>query len=355
MESLGMNAAFWSGKSIFLTGHTGFKGGWLAHWLSELGAMVHGYSLEPPSELNFFTETKLVERLQTSTIGDILDLPSLQGALESSEPDIVFHLAAQSLVRESYKNPLGTLACNIIGTANLLEACRSVDSVSALVNVTSDKCYQNDERLRPFRETAPLGGRDPYSASKACAELVTEAYRRSFLAERSIHLASARAGNVIGGGDWAEDRLVPDCLRAIDNGETLTIRSPNAVRPWQHVMEPLSGYLTLAEKLYTDGKHYAGSWNFGPHEVDAKPVAWIAERLSNGSHNLHWTKATQAQPYESAVLRLDSSKARSLLGWAPRLGLEDALDKTVEWHEAWRSKSDMAAVTSQQIKDYAGL
>ncbi len=353
MESLGVNTAFWSGKSIFLTGHTGFKGGWLAHWLTELGAKVHGYSLEPPSELNFFTETKLVERLQTSTVGDILDLARLQGALRSSNPNIVFHLAAQSLVRESYKNPLGTFASNVMGTANLLEACRSVDSVSAIVNVTSDKCYQNDGRLKSFRETAPLGGRDPYSASKACAEMVTEAYRRSFLEGRSIYLASARAGNVIGGGDWAEDRLVPDCLRAIDNGEILTLRSPNAVRPWQHVMEPLSGYLTLAEKLYTDGGRYADSWNFGPDEVDAKPVAWVAERLSNGSQNVHWTTTMQEEPYEAAILRLDSSKAKSLLGWAPRLGLGDALNKTVEWHEAWRSKSDMAAITSQQIKDFA--
>ena len=350
-----MNAAFWSGKSIFLTGHTGFKGGWLAHWLSELGATVHGYSLEPPSDLNFFTETKLVERLQSSTIGDVLDLARLQRALESSNPDIVFHLAAQSLVGESYKNPLGTLAPNIMGTANLLEACRGFDSVSAIVNVTSDKCYQNDERLKPFRETAPLGGRDPYSASKACSEMVTEAYRRSFLAERSIHLASVRAGNVIGGGDWAEDRLVPDCLRAIDNGEILSVRSPNAVRPWQHVLEPLSGYLMLAEKLYTDGGRYADSWNFGPDEADAKPVAWIAERLSSGSHSVHWTKAIQEHPYEAGILLLDSSKAKSLLGWAPRLGLEDAINKTVEWHEAWRSKLNMAAVTSQQIKDYAEL
>lgn len=349
-----MNATFWSGKSVFITGHTGFKGGWLAHWLSEMGSKVHGYSLDPPTELNFFVETGLGDRLEQSIIGDVLDLVRLKKALESSNPDIVFHLAAQPLVLESYSHPLGTLATNIMGTANLLEACRSSDSILAIVNVTSDKCYQNREWLWPYRETEPLGGRDPYSVSKACAEMITDAYRESFLAERGIHLASARAGNVIGGGDWAKDRLVPDCLRAFDSGETLNVRSPNAIRPWQHVIEPLAGYLTLAEKLCAEGVRHADSWNFGPDEADSKPVRWIADRLSYGRQGARWTVESQEYAHEAGYLRLDSSKARAILGWTPRWGLEVALNKTVEWHDAWRSKSDMAAVTSAQIKAYVG-
>ena len=349
-----MNASFWRGKSVFLTGHTGFKGGWLCHWLSHMGARVHGYSLEPPTAPNFFTVTKLEERLETSTVGDILDLARLQKALDTSKADVVFHLAAQPLVRDSYTNPPGTLATNIIGTANLFEACRDNSYVLAIVNVTSDKCYQNRGWLRPYCETDPLGGRDPYSASKACAEIITETYRNSFLAELGKQLASARAGNVIGGGDWAKDRLVPDCLRAIDNGETLNVRSPNAVRPWQHVLEPLAGYLMLAEQLYTEGACYADAWNFGPNEADAKPVRWIVETLSNGRHGAQWSIDSRNQPHEESVLRIDSSKAKLLLGWAPRLGLETALNKTVAWHEAWRNRSDMAAVTSEQIKAYAG-
>ena len=349
-----MAPSFWSGKSVFLTGHTGFKGGWLAHWLCDLGARVHGYSLEPPTATNFFTETRLGERLETSTLADILNLTRLTKALEGSQADVVFHLAAQPLVRRSYREPTETFTTNVIGTANLLEACGGVESVKAIVNVTTDKCYQNREWPWPYRETDALGGHDPYSASKACAEIVTAAYRRSFLADRGKCLASARAGNVIGGGDWAQDRLIPDFLRAIDSDEALTIRSPSAVRPWQHVLEPLYGYLKLAEKLCTEGELFAEAWNFGPDEVDAKCVRWIVENLSDANNGVQWSVEEQEQPHEATVLRLDSSKAKSLLDWAPRWELETALNKTVEWHEAWRNKSDMAVVSSEQIKAYVG-
>ena len=349
-----MDPSFWTGKSVFLTGHTGFKGGWLAHWLCDLGARVHGYSLEPPTATNFFTETRLDERIETSSLADILNLARLTRALEGSNADVVFHLAAQPLVRRSYKEPTETFATNVIGTANLLEACGRVDSVKAIVNVTTDKCYENREWLWPYRETDALGGYDPYSASKACAEIVTAAYRRSFLADRGKCLASARAGNVIGGGDWAQDRLIPDFLRAIDSDEVLTIRSPSAVRPWQHVLEPLYGYLKLAEKLCTEGELFAEAWNFGPDEADAKCVRWIVENLSDANNGVQWSVEEQEQPHEATVLRLDSSKAKSLLEWAPRWELETALNKTVDWHEAWRNKSDMAVVTSEQIKAYVG-
>lgn len=349
-----MNASFWTGKSVFLTGHTGFKGGWLSHWLCDLGAKVHGYSLEPSTATNFFTETRLQERIETSTVADILDLARLLRALTASNADVVFHLAAQPLVRRSYREPTETFATNVMGTVNLLEACGCVESVKAIVNVTTDKCYQNREWPWPYRETDALGGHDPYSASKACAEMVTAAYRRSFLADRGKCLASARAGNVIGGGDWADDRLIPDFLRAIDSDEVLTIRSPDAVRPWQHVLEPLYGYLKLAEKLCTEGKLFAEAWNFGPDEADAKSVRWIVETLSHAGYGAKWSIEVQEQLHEAAVLRLDSSKAKTLLGWAPRWGLEAALNKTLEWHKAWRNKSDMAVVTSNQILAYIG-
>lgn len=345
-----MNSAFWCGKSVFVTGHMGFKGGWLCHWLCDLGARVHGFSLGPPTEPNFFTEVRLEDRLETSTSGDVLNLAGLRNALIASKAAVVFHLAAQPLVRESYLSPVDTYMANVIGTVNLLEACRAASSVVAIVNVTSDKCYRNDDWRRPFRETAPLGGRDPYSSSKACAEIVTETYRRSFLSELGKRVASVRAGNVIGGGDWAHDRLVPDCLRALDDGRAVQVRSPNAVRPWQHVIEPLSGYLMLAEKLYAEGERYAAAWNFGPNEADAKPVSWIVEKLSDAGFGVDWLIDHDEHPHEARVLRLDISKAKSLLGWTPQWDLEAALEKTREWHQSWRKKSDMVAVTSEHIE-----
>jgi CDP-glucose 4,6-dehydratase len=347
-----MDPTFWKNKSVFLTGHSGFKGGWIAHWLCELGAQVHGYSLEPPSTPNFFTETKLHEHLNSSTIGDIRNLDQLKEAINQAKPDILIHMAAQPLVRDSYNRPVETFSSNVIGTVNVLEAARDPGTIKAIVNITTDKCYENREWLWPYREGDRLGGRDPYSASKACAELVASAYRSSFLAEAGIHLASVRAGNVIGGGDWAADRLIPDFLKALDAGETLTIRSPDAVRPWQHVLEPLSGYLLLAEKLYKHDEGFAEAWNFGPNDADAKPVRWIVEQLCCNASGAKWKPGMAKHPHEAGLLKVDSSKAKARLDWAPRWNLQTALSKTVEWHEAWREGADMHSITSSQIRSY---
>ena len=347
-----MNPSFWKGKTVFLTGHTGFKGGWIAHWCYELGASVHGYSLEPPTQSNFFSETQLQKRLAHSSIGDIRDLTALTSALKQAKPDIIIHMAAQPLVRESYNTPVETFAANVTGTVNVLEAARQVGTAKAIVNITTDKCYENKEWLWPYRENDRLGGHDPYSASKACAEIAAAAYRNSFLAGANIHLASVRAGNVIGGGDWATDRLIPDFLRALDAGETLKIRSPIAIRPWQHVLEPLSGYLLLAEKLYKEGSAYAEAWNFGPNEEDAKSVGWIVNQLCAQIPDARWETENVKQPHEAGLLKLDSSKAKAKLGWAPRWNLETALSKTVEWHQAWRNQEDMSELTSSQIQAF---
>jgi CDP-glucose 4,6-dehydratase len=317
-----------------------------------MGAKVHGYSLEPPTIPNFFTVCNLDKHLESSTSGNILDFKQLHKALDQTSPEVVFHLAAQPLVRESYDSPLATLETNVIGTANAMEACRSVPSIKAMVNVTTDKCYENKEWTWPYRENDRLGGRDPYSASKACAELATAAYRDSFLAEANIHLASVRAGNVIGGGDWAADRLIPDFLRALDIGELLIIRSPNAVRPWQHVLEPLSGYLMLAEKLYREGNAFAEAWNFGPNDDDAKSVRWILDQLCTCTPGAKWQTESTQQPHEAGLLKLDSIKAKTKIGWKPRWNLEMALKKTLEWHQAWQKDVDMATFTSAQIQAY---
>jgi CDP-glucose 4,6-dehydratase len=343
---------FWSDRSVFMTGHTGFKGGWLSFWLSQMGAKVYGYSLGPPTTPNFFTVCNLENHLESSTIGNILDFHHLHSALDQTSPEVVFHLAAQPLVRESYSYPIATFETNVIGTANVMEACRSVPSIKAIVNVTTDKCYENKEWSWPYRENDRLGGRDPYSASKACSEITAAAYRDSFLAKANIHLASVRAGNVIGGGDWAADRLIPDFLHALDIGEILTIRSPNAVRPWQHVLEPLSGYLMLAEKLYTKGNAFAEAWNFGPDDDDAKSVSWIVNQLCDRTPGAKWQTDNAQQPHEAGMLKLDSSKAKTKLGWNPRWNLEMALNKTLEWHHAWRKGDDMAAFTNAQIQAY---
>lgn len=352
MEDLEMNPSFWRNRSVFLTGHTGFKGGWIALWLSNLGANVNGYSLPPPTMPNFYTETQLQNRFQSSTIADIRDFSKLTAAMQAVQPSVVIHIAAQPLVRESYNAPVETFATNIIGTVNLLEAARQSGTVQAIVNITTDKCYENQEWLWPYRENDRLGGHDPYSSSKACAEIVSIAYRKSFLAEAGIQLASVRAGNVIGGGDWAADRLIPDFLRAIDAGKILSIRSPNAVRPWQHVLEPLSGYLMLAERLITDGVEFAEAWNFGPEEFDSKPVSWIVDRLCQKILHARWKLDVVPQPHEAGLLKLDSTKAKIKLGWAPRWSLETALDRTVEWHQAWKEGQSMAEISTQQIEAY---
>ena len=347
-----MNRSFWRGKRVFLTGHTGFKGGWLALWLTDMGAEVHGYALQPPTEPNLFTVANLQGRLASSTIADIRDASSLTQAMRVAQPDIVFHLAAQPLVRYSYVEPVETYAVNVMGTVSLLEAVRQSPSVKAVVNVTTDKCYENREWVWPYRENEAMGGFDPYSSSKACSELVTAAYRRSFLEPAGINLASARAGNVIGGGDWADDRLVPDFLRALDSEQVLTIRSPQATRPWQHVLEPLSGYLVMAEKLFSEGKDYAEAWNFGPEEMDARPVQWIVEYLCSQVPGAAWQCDASPQPHEANTLKLDSSKAKALLGWRPRWNLQTALGMTLAWHQAWKQGSDMAAASVQQIREF---
>ena len=347
-----MNREFWRDKRVFLTGHTGFKGGWLALWLTDMGAQVHGYALAPPTQPNCFSICGLQDLLRSSTIADVRDAAALGQAVRAARPDIVLHLAAQSLVRYSYSAPLETYGVNVMGTANLLEAVRQTQGVKAVVNVTSDKCYENREWVWPYRENEALGGSDPYSSSKGCAELVTAAYRRSYLDIAGIHLASARAGNVIGGGDWAADRLIPDFLRAVDAGKTLIVHSPHATRPWQHVLEPLAGYLTLAEKLCTDGREFAEAWNFGPHEAETRSVQWIVEYLSTQIPGTSWQSDSAPQPHEASHLKVDSSKANARLGWSQRWNLESALGKTLDWHQAWKRGADMRAISLAQICDY---
>ncbi len=297
-----------------------------------------------------FSETQLVSRMQSSAIADIRDLSRLISAVQTAKPSIVIHMAAHPLVRESYVKPVETFSTNVIGTVNLLEAVRSVDTVEAIVNITTDKCYENQEWVWPYRENDRLGGHDPYSGSKACAELVTATYRESFLAETGIQLASVRAGNVIGGGDWATDRLIPDFLRAVDAGKSLSIRSPHAIRPWQHVLEPLSGYLLLAERLVIEGSKFAEAWNFGPDEADSKQVSWILDRLCEKVPSANWVLDRSPQPHEASVLKLDCVKAKTRLNWAPQWSLDTALDKTVEWHQLWKEGQSMADVSIQQIE-----
>jgi len=353
------NMNFWQGKKVFLTGHTGFKGSWLCLWLSRLGAQVTGYALEPPTDPSLF-ELARVGELVDSCIADVRDLERLKAELVKAAPDIVMHMAAQPLVRDSYKIPVETYAINVMGVVHLLEAVRSCPSVRAVVNVTTDKCYENREWVWGYRENEPLGGFDPYSNSKGCSELVTASYRSSFFnpqhfSEHKVGLASARAGNVIGGGDWASDRLIPDIIRAILKSEPVRIRNPHAIRPWQHVLEPLCGYLTLAQKLYEDGAHFAEGWNFGPGDNDARPVEWIVERLCRQWGNgASFTVDTGEHPHEAHYLKLDCSKARSGLGWQPRWNLEKALDSIIHWTECYRSGVDLQKVCLEQIEDYTG-
>lgn len=352
MKPAAIPPGFWPGKRVFLTGHTGFKGGWLSLWLQKLGAEVHGYALAPPTEPNLFSVASVSTGMAGSTIADIRDAGRLAEAMRAARPDIVFHLAAQPLVRYSYAEPGETYATNVMGTVNLLEAVRNTPSVKSIVIVTSDKCYENREWVWPYREDEAMGGYDPYSSSKACAEIVTAAYRRSFLEAAGVGVASARAGNVIGGGDWAADRLLPDFFRALDAGQPLVIRAPNAVRPWQHVLEPLSGYLTLAERLSADRAAFAEAWNFGPADGDARPVGWIVERLTAARQGASWQLDKNPQLHEAGYLKLDSSKARARLGWQPRWNLQAALGKTMEWHQGWRDRRDMKEFTLAQIEAY---
>lgn len=347
---------FWRGRRVLVTGHTGFKGAWLALWLESLGAEVHGYALAPNTDPSLFDIARVSDGLASHTVADIRDRTALAGVCARVRPEVVFHLAAQAIVRESYAAPVETYDVNVMGVVSLLEAVRTTPGVKAVVNVTTDKCYENREWPWGYREDEPLGGHDPYSSSKACSEIVTAAYRRSFLAAAGVAVATARAGNVIGGGDWSADRLVPDVLRAMDAGNRVVIRSPRAIRPWQHVLEPLSGYLTLAEQLGS-GDAAARSdeaWNFGPSDDDAQKVAWILDHLAAACPGLTWTEDRAPQPHEAHYLKLDSSKARARLGWRPRWRLSQALERTLTWHQAWRRGDDMREVSLAQIADYAG-
>ena len=332
----------WKGKRVFLTGHTGFKGGWLALWLAQKGAVVRGYALDPYTQDNLFTEAK-VGSVVEDIRGDIRDAAKLDAAMMDFAPEVVFHMAAQPLVRYSYEDPIGTYETNVIGTARVLDAVRRTPTVRAVVSVTTDKCYENKEWLWGYRETDPLGGYDPYSSSKACAEIVSAAFRQSFLAEAGVSVATARAGNVIGGGDWSTDRLIPDLVRGFLAGEPVKIRRPQAIRPWQHVLEPLAGYIALAEKLLTGDKRYATAFNFGPSDDDAQPVGWIVERMTEfWGGSAKWV-VDDADPsvHEAGYLKLDASRARAELAWHPRLDLKTALHWLVDWYKAWQGGAEM--------------
>jgi len=352
-----MNPAFWQGKRVLLTGHTGFKGSWLSLWLQSMGAQLMGYALPPSTDPNMF-EIAEVGKGMVSITGDIRDLKHLQRVFAEHKPEIVIHMAAQPLVRYSYKEPVETYSTNVMGTVNLLEAARHSEGIKAVVNVTSDKCYENREWPWGYRESEAMGGFDPYSNSKGCAELVTAAYRNSYFhpekyPEHGVALASGRAGNVIGGGDWAEDRLIPDIMRAIIQNKPVNIRNPRAIRPWQHVLEPLSGYLLLAQKLYEEGADHAEGWNFGPNDDDAKPVQWIVENLTQSwGEGASWALDGGNHPHEAHYLKLDCSKAKARLGWHPRWSLPQALEKIIEWHKAYGRVEAMRELTLKQIADY---
>lgn len=352
-----MNSIFWKDKKVFVTGHTGFKGSWLSLWLQQLGANVTGYALKPPTNPNLF-EVAQVGQGMKSVIGDIRDGAGLVKVMLQAEPDIVIHMAAQPLVLRSYEDPIETYSTNVMGTVNLLEAVRKTPSVRAVINVTTDKCYENKEWLWGYRENESMGGFDPYSSSKGCSELVTAAYRNSFFTpinqnERRVALASARAGNVIGGGDWAADRLIPDIFRALLNSQSVKIRNPNAIRPWQHVLEPLSGYILLAEQLYKYGATFAEAFNFGPEEDDAKPVRWIVDQLTQQwGQGAEWHFDGGIHPHEANYLKLDCSKSKTILNWHSKWSLSDALKNIVTWHQDFQNGRNMKDVTMNQIKLY---
>lgn len=348
-----VNPEFWHNKRVFITGHTGFKGSWLSLWLQSMGAEVKGYALSPPTTPSLYWEAQIASGIH-SEIGDIRDLDKITNSMVDFDPDILIHMAAQPLVRESYKEPVETYSTNVIGTVNVLEAARRCPSIRVIVNVTTDKCYENKEWVWGYREEDPMGGHDPYSSSKGCAELVTAAYRNSFFSGLSnVALASVRAGNVIGGGDWAVDRLIPDILRAFEVNIPVVIRNPGATRPWQHVLEPLSGYLVLAQRLWDDKEKYSEAWNFGPRDDDVKPVEWIMEHMVDyWGEGASWTLDDKPQLHEARLLKLDISKARSRLNWTPTWSLDTALKKIVSWHRAWLYGSDVRQQCMDEIEEY---
>lgn len=355
---MAMTPEFWRRKHVFLTGHTGFKGSWMALWLQNLGANVTGYALQPPTIPSLY-EIAAVGDGMSSVVADIRDLATLQMALQAAEPEIVIHMAAQPLVRYSYQNPVETYSTNVMGTVHLLEAVRHTPGVKAVVNVTTDKCYENREWLWGYRESDPLGGYDPYSNSKGCAELISASYRSSFFnttAGQTTAIATVRAGNVIGGGDWTKDRLIPDIIAAFEAGKPAQIRYPCAIRPWQHVLEPLRGYLTLAELLYNEGSDYAQGWNFGPNDEDAKPVNWIVKKMAElWGQGASWRIDDADHPHEANYLKLDITKARSRLNWQPALNLEEALELVIDWAQARRTGADMRRQTLIQVQSYQTL
>ena len=358
LENVGLS--FWRNKRVLITGHTGFKGSWLVLWLQALGAQVNGYALAPPSQPNLFADARVAGGMVASTLADIRDAGRVEQALLESQPEVLIHMAAQPLVRRSYQDPIETYATNVMGTVHVLEAARRNRSLRVVVIVTSDKCYENREWVWSYRENDRLGGYDPYSNSKGCAEMATAAFRSSFFhparyADHGVAVASARAGNVIGGGDWAEDRLIPDLVRAFRVGQAALIRNPAAVRPWQHVLEPLSGYLQLAERLWNAGPAFAQAWNFGPAGDDLRPVGWIADQAAAlWGGGARWTRDGSEVPHEAQMLRLDSSKAISMLGWTPRWSLEEALAATMDWYKRQQQGQDMRTATLEQIKCYEG-
>lgn len=354
-----MSPEFWRGRRVFLTGHTGFKGSWLSLWLHSLGADVAGYSLGITTQPSLFEVAGIADLLE-SNIGDVRDRSALFDALDSFAPEIVIHMAAQPLVRLSYKDPVETYSTNVMGTVNLFEAIRKTPSVRAVLNVTTDKCYENREWHWGYRETDPLGGYDPYSSSKACSELVSAAYRSSYFGmhnlERPVSIASARAGNVIGGGDWSPDRLVPDMIRAFQEKRTALIRNPDAIRPWQHVLEPLRGYLILGEKLLQEGVAYAEPWNFGPLDHDARNVASIADAMCRcWGDGANWQKETVSHLHEATYLKLDVSKASARLNWTPQIDLNTGISLIVDWFKTYHNTGDARGITLDQIARYQQL
>lgn len=352
MENLGLKKDFWSGKRVLLTGHTGFKGGWASLMLTMLGAKVHGLSLPPTEDSIFYKSVGIENRITGSTYSDITSYQSCLNVMEEFKPDIIIHMAAQALVRFSYSNPLETYMVNVIGVANLLEAARKVETIKIIVNVTTDKCYKNKEWVWPYRENEALGGHDPYSSSKACAEIISAAYRDSFFANNGVQLATARAGNVIGGGDWSKDRLIPDILRSLEANEVISIRSPSSIRPWQHVLEPVTGYILLAQKLGENQDVFSEAWNFGPEENDCWSVGKIVTRVCDITQNGSWDTPVIDQPHEASLLKLDSSKAKARLNWKPRWNVSEALKKTIEWYQKSLSGGDMYEFSVRQIMEY---
>lgn len=352
MKKQTIDPDFWHNKKVFITGHSGFKGSWLTFWLLKMGADICGYALKPPTQPALFDVLKLENEIY-NVHADVRDGAMLMRVVKEIEPDIILHLAAQPLVRESYLDPVGTYETNVMGTVNVLESARQLSRHCAIVNVTTDKCYENYEKSEGYKEDEPMGGYDPYSSSKGCSELVSSAYRRSFFGKESnIDLATARAGNVIGGGDWAVDRIIPDAFRALESGQPLVLRNPESTRPWQHVMEPLSGYLLLAQNLYQNPHHFDEGWNFGPRMQDAKTVRWVVERLKKQFPQMQLNVTTAVQPHEANLLQLDIHKAEERLGWTPTYDTETAIDKTGEWMQAYLNHDGMRSVTERQINEF---